>query len=369
MGQKNILVLNSGSSSIKCALFQFASSPQIWSAPIWEKEVEWQNTKSAASIEAQIKTLLVNRSIDLIGHRVVHGGKSYVKTTRIDAKLKAHIRSLETLAPLHNKADLVGIDALERLYPQAPQFAVFDTAFHKTLPEAARVYPGPYQWYEEGIQRFGFHGISFQYCSRKAAEMLGVMPQKMVICHLGSGASLCALQNGVSIDTTMGFTPLEGVMMGTRSGTIDPGILLYLLQSCTPQQIAETLYHKSGLLGISGISSDMRDVLRCAQKADARAQLAIDMYVHRLSCAIGAMSASLQGLDSLVFTGGIGENAEQIRNKVCQKLAFLGISLPQNPQNPGDCILSRSQVQVLLIHTQEAFEIAKECWETFHAIH
>jgi len=351
-----IFSLNSGSSSVKCALYDFSKFDGNLLAPVWEQTLE--------SPEMGLETVqkrLTGTSVGLIGHRIVHGGKKYTQSVKIDEKVKKEIRALGELAPLHNLADIRGIEAMEKLFPKAPQCAVFDTAFHHTLSDAASTYPGPYAWKEQGIHRFGFHGISFQYCTDRAAAILKKIPEKMVICHLGSGASLAAIAKGKSIDTTMGFTPLEGLMMDTRSGTVDPGILLHLMKTKTAEELTRELYEQSGLLGLSGISSDMRDILK--NQENLRAKLALDVYLHRLTSSIGAMVAALGGLDTLVFTAGIGENAPQIRAKVCQRLAFLGLKLHE-PATSGDRLLSApdSPVKILLIHTQETFQIAKECW-------
>ena len=361
-----ILILNRGSSSIKCYIYDFANFPDKLIDPIWEDKIEWKNIREKGSIKKELKSLLSDQEIHCIGHRIVHGGKKYHTSVLIDNEVKKDIHKLADLAPLHNLADLEGIEILEQLFPDIPQIAVFDTAFHHTMPASATIYPGPYKWFEEGIQRFGFHGTSFQYCSRRANELLGQESQKLVICHLGSGASLCAIKNGKSIDTTMGFTPLEGLMMDTRSGSVDPGILLYLSKKKTPDELSKELYEESGLLGISGISSDMRDILNKASQGNERARLTIEIYVHRLISMIGSMIATLGGIDALVFTGGIGENALTLRQQVCDSLGFLGIHLSKHQSNgPEDHILSSSdsKVKVLLIHTQEAFEIARECWQ------
>ena len=361
-----ILVLNRGSSSIKCCIYDFANFPDKLVDPIWEDKIEWKNIQVKGSIKKELKSLLSDKEIHCIGHRIVHGGKKYQTSVLIDNEVKKEIRKLADLAPLHNLADLEGIEILEQLFPNIPQVAVFDTAFHHTMPTYAAIYPGPYKWFEEGIQRFGFHGTSFQYCSRRAKELLGEESPRLVICHLGSGASLCAVKNGKSMNTTMGFTPLEGLMMDTRSGTVDPGILLYLSKDKTLDELSKELYEESGLLGISGISSDMRDILDKASQGNERARLTIDIYVHRLVSMIGSMIATLGGIDALVFTGGIGENALAIRQQVCDSLAFLSIHLSKHQSNgPEDLVLSSSdsRVKVLLIHTQEAFEIARECWQ------
>lgn len=370
----NLLVVNRGSSSIKCSLYRFSQKPEHFSAPFWEAKQEaslHENTEKLLDLLLEpLWKRIAQEEIDLIAHRVVHGGRKYRETVLIDDAVEKEIEHLAELAPLHNLANLQGIKSLRKRFPNKRHVAVFDTAFHHTLSQKAKVYPGPYRWYEEGIERFGFHGISFQYCARRALQVLNGSQEntKLIVCHLGSGASLCAVKEGKSIDTTMGFTPLEGVMMDTRSGTIDPGILLYLLQekkiSC--DAIYHDLYHNSGLLGISGASEDMRIILKKASEGDERSQLALDLYIHRLNACLGSMIASLQGVDAVIFTGGIGENAPLIRERVCSNFSFLNVDLDltQNAlATHEDRILSNpsSKVRVLLIHTQEAFEIAREC--------
>lgn len=327
----NILVMNRGSSSIKMCLYHFDHVPDHLLEPIWESKID--SIKLDNKILARLKQL----NVDAIGHRIVHGGKQF-QSALVNARLKKEILKAALWAPLHNKADLEAVRKLEKIFPKVPQVAVFDTAFHRTLKEEVYTYPGPASWSKMGIRRYGFHGISFQYCTRHVKTMLEATPEKMVICHLGSGASLCAVKNGESIDTTMGFTPLEGLMMDTRSGTVDPGILLYLFSKKTAKQLTRDLYEKSGLLGLSGISSDMRDILK---SKSAKAKLALEVYIHRLVSMIGSMVASLGGLDLLVFTGGIGENAPLIRKRVCDQLSFL-------------------KMNTLVVNTQEAFEIARE---------
>ena len=325
----------------------------------------WQHEAKGAGSIADIKAHLPQCTIGAIGHRVVFGGK-YIQTTRIDREVLTEIERNCELAPLHNKIDLHTITEAQQLFPHIPHFAVFDSAFHTTIPLPAAIYPIPYEWTQSGIRRFGFHGISYQYCAKKAAMLLKHIPKKMVICHLGSGASLCALENGKSIDTTMGFTPLEGLMMDTRSGSIDPGILLYLLQKkhLSPDTLAKALNEQSGLLGVFGRSGDMRETL-AARRDNDRAHLALEIYLHRLASQIGAMIGSLGGLDCLVFTAGIGEHAPLIRERICKQLAFLHIDLASHQIDGQDAILStpHSKTTVLLIHTQEAFEIARECHE------
>jgi acetate kinase len=327
----NIFVLNRGSSTIKCSLYR-------------DEKLLWENQGDLDQILQSLP-----EKPGLIGHRIVHGGKWFSDSVLITSDVKKKIQALSELAPLHNLAEVEGIEILEKYFPKIPQIAVFDTAFHRTLPKSAQVYPIPYHWYEEGIRRYGFHGISYQYCTRRAAELIKT-PSKMVICHLGAGASLCAVKDGKSIDTTMGFTPLEGLMMNTRCGSIDPGIILHFLKKRSLEEVSKELYYESGLFGLNG-------------SLDDQASLAFEVYLHRLNSEIGSMVASLQGLDALVFTAGIGENVSLLRQRVCENFSFLGITLGHTSDEKEDTILSspNSKVQVLLIHTREALEIAREC--------
>lgn len=309
--------------------------------------------------------------IDVVGHRVVHGGQEYCQTVRVDEAVKAAIARLSTLAPAHNPANLEGIEAAERILGnKIPQFAVFDTAFHSHLPDAAAIYPGPYAWVEMGIRRYGFHGISHQYCAHRAAQLLqrDVQNLRLIICHLGNGCSLSAVLNGRSVDTTMGFTPLDGLMMGTRSGAVDPGIPIHLIrqEEYSIDRLDRELNKESGLLGISGISSDMRQIMAEIATGNDRAQLALDIYIHRLCSGIGSMLGSLGGLDALIFTAGVGENSALVRALACQAFEFLGLALDSqlNESYPVDCDIATadSKVRVLAIHTQEDWAIAKACF-------
>ncbi len=310
--------------------------------------------------------------IDIVGHRVVHGGREFVQSARITGEVKAVIEQLSPLAPAHNPAALAGIEAVEKLLGQVPQIAVFDTAFHSTLSDAAAIYPGPYAWAEQGIRRYGFHGISHEDCAHRAAKILGrdLDSLRLITCHLGNGCSLCAIENGKSVDTTMGFTPLEGLMMGTRSGSIDPGLLLYLLREkgISADELDRVLNRESGLKGISGLSGDLREIEAAKAQGHARAQLAFDMDVHRLRSGIGAMLASLGGLDALIFTGGIGQHSALMRAAACQAFAFLGLELDagKNEDSPVDKDIAArdSPVRVLVIEAQEDWAIAKRCWNT-----
>jgi acetate kinase len=307
-------------------------------------------------------------AIDAVGHRVVHGGQYYQQTVRIDAKVKSTIASLIPLAPAHNPANLEGIELVETLLgEQVPQFAVFDTAFHRQIPDAAAIYPGPYAWVEAGIRRYGFHGISHAYCADRAAQLLGP-DRRLINCHLGNGCSLAAIRDGMSIDTTMGFTPLEGLMMGSRSGSVDPGILLYLMreQGYDATKLDHLLNQQSGLKGLSGVSHDLRQVQAAMQAGNQQAQLAWDVYIHRIRSGIGAMLMSLGGLDALIFTAGVGENNAALRSAVCQGLEFLGIRLDEGLNQTGQAdrniAANDSLVKILVLHTAEDWQIARSCW-------
>jgi len=395
-----ILVLNSGSSSQKSALFELgrdASDDPV--LPLWEGKLQWDGDKEELHIRsrsgneirregktgvhrAALESMLDHAwsgptaalkspdEIQIVGHRIVHGGSKLTKPVRITSQVRQDIESVAAIAPLHNQAGLEGIKLIEKLLPDIPQIAVFDTGFHRTMPDEAFIYPVPYDWYEKkGIRRFGFHGINHEYCAHRAARMLqrNLSDLKIVTCHLGNGCSLCAIDGGKSIDTTMGFTPLEGLMMGTRSGSIDPGILTHLIRTgeAKPSELDNILNHQSGLLGISGLSSDVRDILDAMRKGNERAKLAFDIFIHRLASGIGSMAASLSGIDVLVFSAGIGENSPDVRLKTCASLAFLGIELNDsaNASAKPDIEISPSdsRVRVLVIQAQEDWSIAREC--------
>ena len=395
-----ILVLNSGSSSQKSSLYDIGKTlPALPPAPAWEGKIEWngdhadiqaQNSQGSQlkdrvkvasrsdAIERLLDTLWSGKlhvlsapcEIDVVGHRVVHGGKSLQEATVITPEVKSAIARMSVFAPLHNRAELEGIKIIEKRISTVLQVAVFDTGFHSRLPEPTAVYPGPYEWLAQGIRRYGFHGINHQYCAERTAQLLArdLRSLKLVTCHLGNGCSLAAIREGRSIDTTMGFTPLEGLMMGTRSGSVDPGILTYLMRHSgfTGQQLDEMLNTRSGLLGISGISGDMRQIIAAMRDGHPRAKLAFEMFVHRLQAGIGAMIAALGGIDTLVFTAGIGENSPELRAAACANLGFLGLKLDgaKNAQASADqdISLSDSTVRVLVVHAQEDWAIARDCW-------
>lgn len=401
----NILVLNAGSSSQKICLYAVAGDllPVDPPQPLWTAQIDWseregsgqlkvktergealeQTFSSTSKLEDTIEalgTLWSGRTqsiahpqaIDIVGHRIVHGGEKYRQSTWIDADVKAEIARLATFAPAHNPVNLAGIEAIERILgANMPQVAVFDTSFHATLAPAAYVYPGAYEWLEQGIRRYGFHGISHQYCAHRAARILGreLSSLKLITCHLGNGCSLAAIRDGQSIDTTMGFTPLEGLMMGSRSGSIDPGILIHLLRhsGCTVDELDHLLNHDSGLIGISGVSNDMRQIVAEIERGNERAKLAFDIFVQRLRSNIGAMLASLGGVDALVFTGGIGENSAAIRAAGCAAFGFLGLALDldRNHASPRDLDIAQpdAKVRVVVIHTEEDWAIARDCYK------
>jgi acetate kinase len=396
-----ILVLNAGSSSQKSCLYDLDSLPSHPPRAIWEASIDWtvncdygvltvksQGIKQEiqlpshdrpAGIATMLDTLVRGETkvldtlseISIVGHRVVHGGTEYSQATIITPEVKETIKRLIPLAPAHNPAHLEGIEAIKQVLGNVPQVAVFDTAFHRSIPPAASLYAIPYQWSELGIRRYGFHGTSHQYCSQRAAELLEkpLESLKMVICHLGNGASLSAVRGGKSIDTTMGFTPLEGLMMGTRSGSIDPAILIYLEREYqyNPDSLNSLLNKESGLKGISGISGDMRAITTAMQEGNEWAKLAFEMYIHRLRGLIGSMIASLEGLDVLVFTAGIGENSVLVRERACQGWSFLGLELDlaKNAAKPKDEDISTetSKVRIMVIATAEDWAIARECWD------
>jgi len=399
-----ILVFNAGSSSHKVSLYEFGETlPKNPAARVWEAKMEWRgefadvSIKSSSGTPQRIRSKVLSRveavedlvrtlwsrespvvgsptDIGAVGHRIVHGGQRYEEPVRITPAVKDEIASVSAFAPLHNRAELEGIEAVERLLGDVPQVAVFDTGFHRRMPLSAAIYPGPYEWFTNDIRRYGFHGINHQYCAGRAGELLqkDLKALKLVTCHLGNGCSLAAIQEGHSIDTTMGFTPLEGLMMGTRSGSVDPGILTYLLRQrrMQPNEIDDVLNQRSGLLGISGLSEDMREILAAMKQGHSRAKLAFDIYVHRLLAGIGAMVAVLGGIDALIFTAGVGENSPEIREAACSPLSFLGLKLDSaanlHASSDGDIAAADSSVRVLLIRAQEEWAIARECWKLAH---
>jgi acetate kinase len=397
-----ILVLNSGSSSQKACIYEIPETlPVHPPAYLWEGRIEWSNGTAITSIKSKCGTVTRRdgftsreqvlrdllsmawcgsaqviaspREIDAVGHRIVHGGPNLMDPVLITPDVRNVIAAASAFAPLHIGAELEGVSIIQNLIGAVPQIAVFDTGFHHRMPLAAAVYPGPYAWFESGIRRYGFHGINHQYCAARAAQLLARDGRdlKIVSCHLGNGCSVAAVDGGRSVDTTMGFTPLDGLMMGTRSGTVDPGIVTFLMrqQRMDPSQMEAILNHESGLLGISGVSGDMRDIL-ALKRGHERANLAFEAYIHRLRAAIAAMAAAMQGIDVLVFTAGIGENSAEVREAACSGLEFIGIRIDAqtNARSTPDADISAagSRVPVLTIRAEEDWVIAKECWTLLH---
>jgi len=374
--ERVILVLNSGSSSIKFTLYAgtraqltgqisgLGASPHIKLAsrfsettldrPLTADEGQSHGTALAALLPV-LETELNGRKVDAVGHRVVHGGVNHAAPLRITPEVLAELRALEPLAPLHQPHNLAGIDAATAAFPDALQTACFDTAFHRSHPWVNDTFALPRSLYDEGIRRYGFHGLSYEYiCSHLQESRPDVYKGRVIVAHLGNGASMCAIRDGQSIGSTMGFTALDGLPMGTRCGQLDPGVVLYLLttKGLSPDAVSDLLYKESGLKGLSGISQDMRTL---AASDDPRAAEAIDYFVFRIRRELGAMAAVLGGLDTVVFTGGIGENAALIREKVCADQHWLGLAIDErrNLAPAEEISAATSRIKVLVIPTNE----------------
>jgi len=354
----NVLVVNAGSSSLKVSLVG-ADDTELVSREFKASAGRFKT----ADLVAAIKEM---DGLEAVGHRVVHGGPRYSASVPIDARVVAYLHSIADLAPLHMPAAISGILAVRKLLPRVPAFACFDTSFHSTLPAAAATYAIPAKWRRRhGIRRYGFHGFSHAYSARRAAELLA-RPQsalRVVTCHLGAGASLAAVDGGRSVDTTMGFTPLEGLVMATRSGSVDPGLMLWLQrhERVTERELTEALDGRSGLLGLAG-TSDMREVLDRRSAGDEDAQLAFDVYIHRLRACIASMAAAMIGLD--VFTGGVGENSAPVRSEAVAGLRFLGVEidarLNAGIKGDGDVGTRAAQVRTLVVRAREDAEVARD---------
>jgi len=388
--EMKILVCNAGSSSLKFSLFEAEGEQLLAEGGIdWttkptrlvfrrtghqEIREELKLEKHADAVARILDDLRAGPSAALhtledlraVGHRVVHGGEHYTTGVRITPEVKRVIGDLAELAPLHNPASLDGITAVEQVLPNVPQVAAFDTAFHATLSESARTYPVPQQWTREwGMRRYGFHGLSHSYCAGRGAEMIGRRDLRLIIAHLGNGASVSAVCNGICVDTSMGFTPLEGLMMGTRSGTVDPGMIVHLLRhkGLSADELDHALNYESGLLGVSGVSSDLRQVLS-ELAGNPNARLAVEVYVHRIRQTVGAMAATLGGVDALVFTAGVGEHAPEIRKRVCERLNYLGLELDRTANETCkpdiDVAMPASAARILVIATREDLTIVRE---------
>ena len=349
-----LLVVNAGSSSLKLRLLDDtgALAGQVDLAGFDEAEV-------AGAVRGL-------EGVDAVAHRVVHGGPRYAGPVLLTDEVVEYLVSLSELAPLHQPLAVKGIRLLRRLLPEAPAYACFDTGFHHGLPAAAATYALPAEWNQRfGLRRYGFHGLSHAYAARRAAEMLGRTGLRVVTCHLGAGASLAAVRDGTSLDTTMGFTPLEGLVMATRAGSVDPGLLLWLQRSggIPGEELNDALEHRSGLAGLAG-TSDLRRVLAARESGDAAAALAFDVYVHRLRALVAAMAAALEGLDALVFTGGVGENAPAVREACATGLGFLGLELDvaanATARPDADVSSKRARVRTLVVQAREDLEAWRE---------
>jgi len=358
-----VLVVNAGSSSLKLSVLGADD------ALLMETDVAMPDRNAIAGLMRQ--ALRDVPAVDAIGHRIVHGGLEFTSPRRVDATFEARLEQLSELAPLQNPPAIAAILSLQSLWPALPQVACFDTAFHLTLPLEASTYALPDSWRDLGLRRFGFHGLSHAWASRRAVEVMGSPPGalRLVTAHLGAGASLAAVLEGRSVDTTMGFTPLEGLVMATRSGSVDPGVLLWVLrhQHLTVDELEDALDRHSGLLGLSGVSADLRQVLSAADHGDERARLAFGVYVHRLRAEVAAMVASLGGIDGLVFTGGAGEGSARLRLATCAGLGFLGVELDEQRNEPDgtappDRVISPQGTApaVVVVHAREDLEIARQ---------
>jgi len=355
-----ILVVNAGSSSLKLRVLDgtdaVAASADL-AAP--------RGSTDAGAIAGVIAGF---GAIRAVGHRIVHGGTRYRGPVRLDAEVEADLRALTDLAPLHQPKSLAALAAVNAVLPDVPAVACFDTAFHAGMPAAATTYAIPPEWRKRwALRKYGFHGLSHAYASRRAAEMLGrpIEELRMVTCHLGAGASLAAIRDGRSVDTTMGFTPLDGLVMATRSGSIDPGLVLWLEEhvGMPPAELASTLEHRSGLLGLAG-TADMRAILAAEAAGDEAAALGLGVYLHRLRASIAAMVAALGGLDVLVFTGGVGENAPAIRARVAADLSYLGVAVDgganAGARDDAEVGTADAPVRTLVIRAREDLQIVRE---------
>ncbi|MDE6209433.1 MAG: acetate kinase [Lachnospiraceae bacterium] len=389
-----ILVINCGSSSLKYQLFNM-DDHSVMAKGLCERigiegsllkhtktgmdtvemEKPMENHKDAVAL---VLDMLVDdkygvitdvSEITAVGHRVVHAGQKYSDSVIVDEDVKKVVKECFDFAPLHNPANLIGIEACEHAMPGTPNVAVFDTAFHQTMPEKAYMYAVPYEYYEKyGVRRYGFHGTSHAFVSSKAIELgeLDKDNSKIIVCHIGNGGSVSAVQNGKCIDTSMGLTPLEGLIMGTRSGDIDPAVVQFIAhkEDKTLDDVLNILNKKSGVLGISGVSSDFRDLTKAAEDGNHRAEIAIEAYAYRIAKYIGAYTTAMNGVDAIVFTAGVGENNGAIRKNICEYLGYLGVELDdgENAKRGEDLVISTaaSKVKIMVIPTNEELKIAQE---------
>ncbi len=390
----NILVLNCGSSSVKYKLIEIKANKVLAEGGI-EKiglpdafiKFKFGNEKIQLDLDINdhvgaIKSILDNltskeygcikdfKEIDAVGHRVVHGGEKFNKSVLINDEVIAKIKECYGIAPLHNPVNMAGIDAINEVLPEVPQVGVFDTAFHQTMPAKSYMYALPYKYYaEDGVRRYGFHGTSHRYVSQRVCDFLGVEPKgkKIITCHVGNGGSITAVKDSKSVDTSMGLTPTEGLMMGTRCGDVDPGALIFLMDkyNLSSKDMLNMVNKESGLAGVSGVSSDMREITAAAKQGNEKAILSLEMYEQRITKYVGAFAAEMGGVDIIVFTGGVGEHQSSTRANVCNPLRFMGVEIDDaaNDANNGDeGIIStpNSAVKVVVIPTDEEYMIAKD---------
>lgn len=390
----NVLVINCGSSSLKfqlidsisekvlakglCERIGIEGSRLVYQPEGGEKEVIESDMPNHSKAVGMVLDALVNektgviKSLDevgAVGHRIVHGGEKFASSTIITDEVIEAIKECNDLAPLHNPANLIGIDACKEHMPDTPMVGVFDTAFHQTMPEDAYIYGLPYEYYEKyKIRRYGFHGTSHSYVSKRVSEILDKPYDelKTIVCHLGNGASICAVNGGKSVDTSMGLTPLEGLIMGTRSGDIDPAIMEFIAnkENMSMEEVMNVLNKKSGVYGITGFTSDFRDIMDAMAKGDKRAELAIHVFAYRVIKYIGAYAAVMNGVDAIAFTAGLGENNSYIRERICNSLEYLGVKIDKslNETKQDEIIISTpdSKVKVLVVATNEELKIARE---------
>ncbi len=363
-----ILVINAGSSTLKMQLLESKNFSYLFKGmvdPVNSDKTAHENALKILLQKLVSQKIIKNLGeIKAVGHRVVHGGEKYHQPVLINAEVIGTIHNLAKLAPLHNPANLAGILACRKHFPKIPQVAVFDTAFHQTIPEKTFLYALPYELYQKNkIRRYGFHGTSHSYIAKATIKLLKKKNAKIITCHLGNGSSITAIQNGKSVDTSMGFTPLEGVPMGTRSGDIDPAIIFHLLKlKKSPQQIEEMLNHESGLLGLSQRSGDVRKLFALSKKNNLAAKRTFEVFAYRIAKYIGAYTSALNGLDALTFTGGIGENAWYLRKKICNYLTHLNLKLDhaRNQKNSLEISATASKIKTFVIKTNEEKMIAME---------
>ena len=388
-----VLVINCGSSSLKYQLPDMTTEevlakglaeriglkgsilthePKGKEKAIFEEKMETHkealNILMAALVDRYCGVIKSLEEISAIGHRTVHGGEAFSDSVKINDQVIEKMEECSELAPLHNPANLIGIRACRELLPEVPMVGVFDTAFHQTLPDEAYMYPLPYELYEKyKIRKYGFHGTSHKFVSQVAANLMGekIEDLKLISCHLGNGASVCAIKNGQSIETSMGLTPLAGLEMGTRCGDIDPAIIPFLVnKGYSVKEVDDIMNKKSGILGVSGVSSDFRDVEKAADEGNLRAQLALDIFHYRVKITIGAYVAAMDGVDGIIFTAGLGENSSSSRQIICDGLTFIGVKLDEeaNGQRGKAMIISNddSQTKVMVVPTNEELMIARD---------